>query len=102
MITLGRSSLFAGAPEAALKTIGTVTENFTAGEEKIVGIDWDLTDLTDTNGGVWPSPISAFTHFCMKVEVAHPADVNLCNNNAQNNFTRIRTTSGSDDLELRR
>src|SRR4029434_166195 len=59
------------------------------GDVQVVPIDWDLTDLTDNNGGLWPMPISAFNHFCVRVSVEFTGDVNLANNAAQNNFSDV-------------
>ena len=87
--------IFAGIADAAFKEIGTVTINLAAkgdalgGDLQVVPIDWDLTDLTDTNGGLWPMPISAFNHFCVRVSVEFTGDVNLANNAAQNNFSDV-------------
>ncbi|HYU31114.1 MAG TPA: sialidase family protein [Thermoanaerobaculia bacterium] len=86
---------FAGITDAALKEIGTVNVDFSAAgggtDTSIVPIDWDLTDLTDNNGGLWPAPISDFDHFCVKVSVEFAGDVNLSNNMAQNNFFDVQT-----------
>jgi hypothetical protein len=81
--------IFAGLAVSGFKQIGTVTDNFAVGAETVVPINWDLTDTTDTNGGVWPAPISAFQHFCVMVSVELAADVNQANNNAQNNFDDV-------------
>ncbi len=86
--------IFAGLTDAGFKLIGTVTDNWAVGEEKVVPINWDLTDTTDTNGGVWPAPISAFQHFCVRVSVELPADVNQANNDAQNNFDDVVLAMG--------
>ena len=45
--------------------------------------------LTDTNGGRWPMPVSAFQHFCVRVAITYPSDVNQGNNNAQTNFFNV-------------
>jgi hypothetical protein len=86
---------FAGITDAALKEIGTAPASFSAAgggsDTAEVPIDWDLTDLTDTNGGLWPAPISTFEHFCVKVTVEFAGDVNLSNNLAQNNFFDVQT-----------
>ena len=66
-----------------------------AGTAEEVEIAWDLTDLTDTNGGLWPLPLGDFDHFCVKVRLTHPDDVDSCNNTAQNNFGDVATI-GSD------
>lgn len=80
----------AGVAVGAFKSIGTVTENFgaagLANDHKTIPIAWDLTNTSDTNGGAWPNPISAFDHFCVRVSITLPADANQCNNDVQNNF----------------
>lgn len=85
--------LFAGVNDSLLKEIGTVRLNFSeAGRVKdtqIAGIDWDLTNLGDTNGGRWPARVGAFQHFRVKVTVELTDDVNLSNNVAQNNFDDV-------------
>lgn len=92
---------FAGLADAALKEMGTVSVNlFPSGDpsgddDKIVPINWDLTDLTDTNGGMWPMPISAFVHFCVKVSLEFSGDVNLSNNIAQTNFFDVPTINSA-------
>ncbi len=95
---------FAGVTDALLKQIGTANVNFSpaggGNDTKIVPIDWDLTDLTDTNGGLWPAPISSFIHFCVKVDVEFASDVNLSNNSAQNNFFDVPTSSGNAPLHF--
>lgn len=99
-ITFKFAPWFAGISPSALKTIGTVTETLSVGQTKTVEVTWDLTDLTDDNGGLWPNPISDFTHFCVKVEVEHPGDQYLCNNIAQNNFNDVPTITGSSPIRF--
>lgn len=95
---------FAGITDAVLKQIGTVNVNFSpaggGNDTKIVPIEWDLTDLTDTNGGLWPAPVSSFIHFCVKVDVELASDVNLSNNSAQSNFFDVPTSSGNAPLQF--
>lgn len=92
--------IFVGLLDSAMKEIGTVSLDLEAAgnpagnDLKVAAINWDLTDLTDTNGGKWPMPISAFTHFCVRASVEFPGDVNLSNNNAQTNFNDLLTLSG--------
>lgn len=86
--------IFAGIPDSAFKEIGTNTQSFAINETKVVPIDWDLTDTTDTNGGLWPAPISDFEHFCLKVTVELVADSNQANNTAQNNFDDVVLSGG--------
>jgi hypothetical protein len=61
-----------------------------------VEIPWDLIDLTDTNGGLWPLPLDDFVHFCVIVRIAHADDVDECNNQAQNNFGDVGTVDSGD------
>jgi hypothetical protein len=86
---------YAGIPDSAFKVIGTVKVNVPAGgTPQIVPIDWNLKNLNDTNGGIWPAPISAFDHFCLRVDIKYPSDINLSNNDAQNNFFDVTTATG--------
>lgn len=86
---------YAGIPDSAFELIGTVTVNVLAGgTPQMVPINWNLTNLSDTNGGMWPSPISAFDHFCVRVDIEYPSDINLSNNDAQNNFFDVTTATG--------
>jgi len=88
-VTFKFAPWFTGITDAALKTIGTVSQDLTPGATAVVPIDWDLTNTADTNGGLWPAPVSAFTHFCVKVTITLASDVNLANNSAQNNFVDV-------------
>lgn len=84
-----------GTSNNAEKLIGNVVVDVAAGAAEEVEIAWDLTDLTDTNGGLWPLPLADFDHFCVKVRLSHPDDIDSCNNMAQNNFGDVGTV-GSD------
>jgi len=88
---------FAGINDSMLKEIGTATVSLSAAgggtDDQVVPINWDLTNLADTNGGLWPGPISDFEHFCVKVSVEPASDVNLSNNDAQSNFFDVGTSS---------
>jgi hypothetical protein len=90
----------AGTGTNAAETIGTVSVDVPPGMSREAEIAWDLTDLTDTNGGLWPLPLSAFEHFCVKVSISHPSDVDSCNNDAQNNFGDVGTADGLGDGRL--
>jgi hypothetical protein len=96
--------IFAGLNESMMKQIGTVSLNFSAAaggsDSQIAAIDWDLTDLTDTNGGLWPAPISTFDHFCVQVWVEFASDINLSNNFAQNNFFDVTTSAAPGNSPL--
>ncbi|MGA9018764.1 MAG: sialidase family protein [Candidatus Cybelea sp.] len=85
---------YASIPDSAFELIGTETVNVPAGgAPQIVPINWNLTNLSDTNGGIWPGPISAFNHFCVRVDIEYPSDINLSNNAAQTNFFDVTTSS---------
>jgi len=90
-VTFKYAPWFTGITPAALKTIGTVAQDFTPGQTIVVPINWDLTNLADTNGGLWPAPISTFSHFCVQVTITLASDVNQGNNFAQNNFVDVET-----------
>lgn len=86
---------YASIPDSAFKVIGTVNVNVPAGgAPQVVPINWDLTNLSDTNGGIWPAPISTFEHFCVRVDISYPSDINLSNNDAQSNFFDVSTGNG--------
>lgn len=79
------------------QSIGDQTVNLATGETASVAIDWDLTDLTDDFGGVWPRPVGDFDHFCVRVRIISDAenDVNTCNNMAQHNFVDVGVHAGA-------
>jgi hypothetical protein len=86
--------IYGSVPDSAFKLIGTVNVTVAAGATHIAPINWDLTNLSDTNGGIWPMPISQFDHFCVRVDITYPhtpGDINLSNNDAQNNFVDVST-----------
>jgi hypothetical protein len=89
---------FTGVNDALLKDVGpAVAVNFSpaggGNDDQIVPIDWDLTNTSDTNGGLWPQPINAYQHFCVKVVVELASDINQSNNAAQTNFFDVGTAS---------
>ncbi|HET9408625.1 MAG TPA: sialidase family protein [Candidatus Sulfotelmatobacter sp.] len=92
--------IFVGLTDSMFKQIDAPLVDFAAAGDpsgndlKIVPVNWDLTNLSDTNGGLWPQPIGAFDHFCVKVTVEFAADINQGNNAAQNNFVDVQTTMG--------
>jgi len=57
--------------------------------EKEVEVPWDLGDLSENNGGLWPAPISYFNHFCIRVTTEHPSG----NKQTQHNFVNVMGTS---------
>jgi len=87
----------AGTSNNAEKTIGTVAIDVATGTSVEAEIAWDLTDLADTNGGLWPLPLRDFDHFCVIVRISYPDDVDACNNEAQNNFGNVGTADADGD-----
>ena len=87
----------AGYHHEDFKQIDEVLVDLAAGETRAVHVDWDLTDLTEDFGGLWPQPISDFDHFCVRVEIITNVenDVNTCNNMAQHNFFDVITHQGA-------
>jgi len=88
---------FTGIADSDFKSVGAaVSADFTeaggGNDDQTLAIEWDLTDLNDTNNGKWPAPISQFDHFCVKVTVTFAGDINLSNNIAQSNFFDVKTT----------
>jgi len=49
-------------------------------------VQWDLSDVTDTNGGLWPIPLGAFTHLCVQVQLTP-------GNGTQSNFGNVISAS---------
>jgi hypothetical protein len=49
-------------------------------------VQWDLSDITDTNGGLWPFPLGAFNHLCVQVQLTP-------GNGTQSNFGNIVSAS---------
>ncbi|MGD0694538.1 MAG: hypothetical protein ABSB82_06750 [Terriglobia bacterium] len=49
-------------------------------------VQWDLSDITDTNGGLWPFPLGAFSHLCVQVQLTP-------GNGTQNNFGNVISAS---------
>jgi hypothetical protein len=87
---------YTSVPDSAFEVIGTVTVNAAAGAApQVVPINWNLTNLNDTNNGVWPAPISTFSHFCVRVDIEYTGDINLSNNAAQSNFFDVTIAQGA-------
>ena len=86
---------FIGLTAAGFKEIAAPTVNFAAARDAsgndliVVPAQWDLTNPSEDNGGIWPMPISAFQHFRLKVDVELSADVNQGNNTAETNFVDL-------------
>lgn len=49
-------------------------------------VQWDLSNVTDTNGGLWPFPLGAFTHLCVQVQLTP-------GNGTQSNFGNVISAS---------
>jgi hypothetical protein len=88
--------------QIALVTIslGSATVPGADPAEKEVEVWWDLSDLSENNGGIWPAPISAFDHFCVRVNVYRAGDANPYNNLANNNFVNIVSSSAFSPIPL--
>ena len=92
--------LWAPSSHADFKEIGVVTVPTlgTAGspdDERTVELEWDLSDLTEDNGGAWGGfTVNDFDHFCVLVTLTAGADADPSNNIAQNNFSNIPIVAG--------
>ena len=81
-----------GYPHTHFKQIGapvSIPMPITGGTSIVIETAWDLSNLSEDNGGLWPYPIASFDHFCVRVVIDCAADVNPGNNAAQNNFTAV-------------
>jgi hypothetical protein len=64
----------------------TLPASGTPSSEVQTEVQWDLSDLTDTNGGLWPLPLGAFNHFCVEVQLTP-------GNSTQSNFSNVISAS---------
>ena len=86
---------YAGLNDSMLKEIAAPSINLGAAgsgtDVMEVEVPWDLTNPAENNGGIWPVTVGdpTVTHFCVKVWVEFPSDVNGCNDVAQNNFVDV-------------
>jgi hypothetical protein len=79
------------------KQIDEKTVSLNAGQTQQVKVSWNLTNLNETNGGLWPYNIDKFDHFCARVEIdGGDDDVNSCNNVAQRNFVKVGTAKPAE------
>ncbi len=63
--------------------------------ERTLEVQWDLSDLTEDNGGAWDNySVGDFDHFCIWVKIAFPQDAGANNNDARNNFTQVGLALG--------
>lgn len=49
-------------------------------------VQWDLSDVGDTNGGLWPAPLGSFNHLCVQVQLTP-------GNSTQSNFSNVISAS---------
>ncbi len=91
----------AGTSNNTNKAIDTVVVDIPQGTAVEVEVAWDLSDLTEDNGGTWPLPLGDFDHFCVKVDITLAGDADPCNNFAQNNFSNVADADGDSDGETR-
>ena len=90
--------LWSPGSHADFKQIAEIVKvpSLDAGEEKTVEVEWDLTQLTEDNGGAWGGhTVADFDHFCVLVTVAAENDANPSNNLAQNNFGAVTLAAGA-------
>jgi hypothetical protein len=67
----------------------------TADDGKQVSATWDLSDLTEDNGGAWGGyTIADFDHYCVWVKIEYSSDTNPGNNDAKKNFTQVPILAG--------
>ena len=84
-----------GLTAASFKEIAAPTVNFAAAGDPsgndliVVPAQWDLTNPTEDNGGIWPMPIGSFEHFCVRLAAELSADINQSNNSSQTNFVDV-------------
>jgi hypothetical protein len=92
--------LWAPASHADFKEIDVVTvPPLSPGEEKTIEVEWDLSDLSENNGGAWGGfTVNDFSHFCVLVTLTSQGDTNPSNNIAQNNFTWVPIAPGKTSM----
>ncbi len=64
----------------------TLPASGTPSSEQQTEVQWDLSNLSDTNGGLWPLPLGAFNHFCVEVQLTP-------GNGTQSNFSNVVSAS---------
>lgn len=75
-----------GGALQVFKTIATASIDLDPASKKEVEVQWDLSNLTEDNGGVWPAPLAYFNHFCVKVTLNYPPS-------AQHNYFNVLSSS---------
>jgi hypothetical protein len=88
--------LWSPASWAHFKEIAVVTGvNLAPGAEQLIEVPWDLSNLSENNGGAWGGyTLNEFDHFCVLVRIELAGDANTANNHAQNNFGSVQTVFG--------
>jgi hypothetical protein len=74
------------------KLIAEVYFDLSANEEKEIEVPWDLSDLSENNGGQWPAPLSNFSNFCVNVLITHKDSVKPTQL-VQHNFKNVISVS---------
>jgi hypothetical protein len=88
--------LWSPASWSNFKEITVVTGvNLAPGAEQLIEVPWDLSNLSESNGGAWGGhTLGEFDHFCVLVRIEMAGDANTANNHAQNNFANVQTVFG--------
>lgn len=98
-VWIGYAPYGMGYPHTHFKEIATVSgvslaASGSSGDEQNIDREWDLSDLTEDNGGLWPYPVDQFDHFCVRVVLTYASDTDGTNNDAQNNFSNVELALG--------
>lgn len=81
--------------EIGVVTVPTLGAMGTADGEKTVELEWNLSNLSEDNGGAWGGhTVGEFDHFCVLVTLTAAGDSNSSNNIAQNNFFSVPIEAG--------
>lgn len=81
--------------EIGVVTVPTLGAMGSADAEKTVELEWDLSNLSEDNGGAWGGhTVGEFDHFCVLVTLTAQGDSNSSNNIAQNNFFSVPIEAG--------
>jgi hypothetical protein len=81
-------------PQLYFKSIATVSSvSFGAHARREVEVPWDLSNLSENNGGLWPASIEFFQHFCVQVSIDYSGDIDTGNNWTQHNYGYVVSRS---------
>jgi hypothetical protein len=81
--------------EIGVVTVPTLGAMGSADAEKTIELEWDLSNLSEDNGGAWGGhTVGEFDHFCVLVTLTAAGDSNTANNIAQNNFFSVPIEAG--------